>query len=248
MLLRQRILPVPEEHDANRLQTGHSTMTTHAEARMASMPNCTYEIRQISTRVGRTIELTLSRIGERPQLAGARPIAVILEIGRSALRSTIREDRTGAAWTMKPCQQRPTPSWPPRRMNSRNVWETIMETCVNFNNGWVPWNKGKLLGQKAPLRLKEIWAIRIRLELAGRMRELALFNLAIDSKLRACDLTALRVRDVCMESGCCHAQPSCSRKRGDRCSSNSPRPPATASGRGLPPRSWHLAISCFRAA
>jgi integrase len=59
-----------------------------------------------------------------------------------------------------------------------------------------PWNKGKLVGQKAPLRLKEIWAIRIRLQLAQRARELALFNLAVDSKLRSCDLVKLRVRDV----------------------------------------------------
>jgi integrase len=59
-----------------------------------------------------------------------------------------------------------------------------------------PWNKGKLVGQKAPLRLKEIWAIRIRLQRAERTRELALFNLAVDSKLRACDLVRLRVRDV----------------------------------------------------
>jgi integrase len=59
-----------------------------------------------------------------------------------------------------------------------------------------PWNKGKLVGQKAPLRLKEIWAIRIRLQLAERVRELALFNLAVDSKLRSCDLVRLRVKDV----------------------------------------------------
>ena len=59
-----------------------------------------------------------------------------------------------------------------------------------------PWNKGKRVGQKAPLRLKEIWAIRIRLQLAERTRELALFNLAIDSKLRSCDLVTLRVRDI----------------------------------------------------
>jgi integrase len=59
-----------------------------------------------------------------------------------------------------------------------------------------PWNKGKLVGQKAPLRLKEIWAIRIRLQLAKRARELALFNVAVDSKLRSCDLVKLRVRDV----------------------------------------------------
>jgi integrase len=60
-----------------------------------------------------------------------------------------------------------------------------------------PWNKGKLVGQKAPLKLKEMWAIRVRLQLADRRRELALFNLAIDSKLRRCDLVKLRVRDVC---------------------------------------------------
>ncbi len=59
-----------------------------------------------------------------------------------------------------------------------------------------PWNKGKLIGQKKPLKLKEIWAIRIRLQMAERLRDLALFNLAIDSKLRGCDLTKLRVSDV----------------------------------------------------
>ena len=51
-----------------------------------------------------------------------------------------------------------------------------------------PWNKGKLIGQKPPLKLNEIWGIRIRLQLTRKHRELALFNLAIDSKLRACDL------------------------------------------------------------
>jgi integrase len=60
----------------------------------------------------------------------------------------------------------------------------------------IPWNKGKLVGQKPPLKLKEIWAIRIRLQLADRLRDLALFNLAIDSKLRSCDLVRLRVSDV----------------------------------------------------
>jgi integrase len=60
-----------------------------------------------------------------------------------------------------------------------------------------PWNKGKLVGQKAPFKLKEIWAIRVRLQLAERFRDLALFNQGIDSKLRACDLVKLRVRDVC---------------------------------------------------
>jgi integrase len=59
-----------------------------------------------------------------------------------------------------------------------------------------PWNKGKLIGQKPPLRLQEIWSVRTRLQMAGRTRELALFNLALDSKLRGCDLVRLRVRDV----------------------------------------------------
>ena len=60
----------------------------------------------------------------------------------------------------------------------------------------ISWNKGKLIGQKAPLKLKEIYAIRIRLQLDHRIRELALFNLALDSKLRGCDLVKLRVCDV----------------------------------------------------
>jgi integrase len=59
-----------------------------------------------------------------------------------------------------------------------------------------PWNKDKLVGQKAPLKLRDIWAIRIRLQLRHCTRDLALFNLAIDSKLRACDLVKLRVLDV----------------------------------------------------
>lgn len=61
----------------------------------------------------------------------------------------------------------------------------------------VPWNKGKIVGQKAPFKLKDIWALRVRLQIEGRVRELALFNLGIDSKLRGCDLVALKVRDVC---------------------------------------------------
>jgi integrase len=57
-----------------------------------------------------------------------------------------------------------------------------------------------LRGQKPPLKIKEIWAIRIRLQLEERIRDLAMFNLAIDSKLRACDLTALKVDDVAIRS------------------------------------------------
>ncbi|MCQ4143400.1 tyrosine-type recombinase/integrase [Vogesella sp. AC12] len=58
------------------------------------------------------------------------------------------------------------------------------------------WNKGKLIGQKPPLKPKDIWAIRIHLQNKHAVRDLAMFNLAIDSKLRGCDLVCLRVRDV----------------------------------------------------
>jgi integrase len=59
-----------------------------------------------------------------------------------------------------------------------------------------PWNKGKLIGPKPPLRPSHVWSIRTKLQLEGRTRDLALFNLAIDSKLRGCDVVAVRVDDV----------------------------------------------------
>jgi len=74
--------------------------------------------------------------------------------------------------------------------------ETFVEISTKAEVHLIPWNKGKLVGQKPPLKLKEIWAIRIRLQLNHQLRQLALFNLAIDSKLRGCDLVGLRVRDV----------------------------------------------------
>src|SRR5712664_541713 len=77
--------------------------------------------------------------------------------------------------------------------NSLQHKEPVMSATSNRE----PWNRGKLVGQKTPFKLKEIWAIRIRLQIASRCRDLALFNLAVDSKLRACDLMQLRVRDVC---------------------------------------------------
>jgi integrase len=60
----------------------------------------------------------------------------------------------------------------------------------------VPWNKGKLTGAKPPLRPKHVWSIRTKLQIEGRARDLAIFNLAIDSKLRGCDVVAIRVEDV----------------------------------------------------
>jgi hypothetical protein len=75
-----------------------------------------------------------------------------------------------------------------------------------------PWNKGKLIGAKPPLRPKHVWSIRTKLQIAGRTRDLAMFNLAIDSKLRGCDVVRLKVKDVAP-----HVTPStvrpCARRR-----------------------------------
>jgi site-specific recombinase XerC len=78
----------------------------------------------------------------------------------------------------------------------RQTMHTVIPSLIGFAR--VPWNKGRLIGQKRPLKPKEVWAIRIRLQLERRRRDLALFNLAIDSKLRGCDLVWLRVNDVCI--------------------------------------------------
>ena len=71
-----------------------------------------------------------------------------------------------------------------------------MGTAANASHR-EPWNKGKIVGQKAPFKPKDIWALRVRLQMEKRARELALLNLGIDSKLRGCDLVALKVCDVC---------------------------------------------------
>jgi hypothetical protein len=73
---------------------------------------------------------------------------------------------------------------------------TVIPSFVGFARA--PWEKGRLIGQKRPPRPKEVWAIRVRLQLEQRRRDLALFNLAIDSKLRGGDLVRLRVSDVCV--------------------------------------------------
>ena len=72
-----------------------------------------------------------------------------------------------------------------------------MFVLLEDNTPRPPWNKGILTGQKPPLKLQEVWAIRIRLQLAFHVRDLALFNLAIDSKLRSCDLVRLKITDIC---------------------------------------------------
>jgi len=71
-----------------------------------------------------------------------------------------------------------------------------MSFRITTQNHKEPWNKGRIIGQKAPLKLQEIWSIRIRLQMSKNHRQLAMFNLAIDSKLRGCDLVRLRVSDV----------------------------------------------------
>src|SRR3981189_65744 len=70
------------------------------------------------------------------------------------------------------------------------------ENCFSPAPRRVPWNKGKLIGAKPPLRPKHVWSIRTKLQVEGRTRDLAMFNLAIDSKLRGCDVVALKVDDV----------------------------------------------------
>ncbi len=71
-----------------------------------------------------------------------------------------------------------------------------MENPIEVSSSHVPWNKGKLIGQRPALKLKEVWAIRIRLQISKNIQELSLFNFAIDSKLRNCDLVRLKVSDI----------------------------------------------------
>ena len=73
---------------------------------------------------------------------------------------------------------------------------------MNDKTSYIPWNKGKLTGQKRPLKPKHVWAIRTRLQLAKKSRDLALFNVAIDSKLRGCDLVRLHIEDVAPHGQC----------------------------------------------
>src|ERR1700694_5326323 len=76
-----------------------------------------------------------------------------------------------------------------------------------------PWNKGKLTGAKPPLQPKHVWAIRTRLQIASRTRDLALFNIALDSKLRGCDVVSLKVEDVARTATPWTGRQSASRRR-----------------------------------
>ena len=71
-----------------------------------------------------------------------------------------------------------------------------MKTLLKRLQNMGPWNKGRMLGQKAPLTAQEIWSIRMRVQDEDRERDLVVFNLAIDSKLRACDLLQIKVSDI----------------------------------------------------
>ena len=72
----------------------------------------------------------------------------------------------------------------------------IQDNAIPIAPKRTPWNKGKLIGAKPPLRPKHVWSIRTKLQVENRTRDLAMFNLAIDSKLRGCDVIALKVEDV----------------------------------------------------
>ena len=85
------------------------------------------------------------------------------------------------------------------RSGGRERWSNHHAHSTSRQSSQGTWNKGLLIGQKRPLLPKQVWSIRVRLEMVGSLRDLALFNLAIDSKLRACDLVRLRVDAVCSD-------------------------------------------------
>jgi hypothetical protein len=121
-----------------------------------------------------------------------------------------------------------------------------MDQFIGTESHRDPWNKGKLVGQKAPLKLKEIWAIRVRLQLSQRTRDLALFELAIDSKLRACDLVKLRVRDVSHGDRLAAQAIVMQQKTHARCSSRSPSKREMRFRLGSATRACARMIFCFR--
>jgi hypothetical protein len=84
-----------------------------------------------------------------------------------------------------------------------------------------PWNKGLLIGQKKPLEPKHVWSIRVRLEIARSWRDLVIFNLAINSRLRACDLVKLRFDDICLAAEVRHRATIVQKKQVDQSSSRS---------------------------
>jgi integrase len=86
--------------------------------------------------------------------------------------------------------------------------------CTSYRQSKRPWNKGLLIGQEKPLEPKHVWSIRVRLEIARSRCDLAIFNLAIDSKLRACDLVKLRLDDICSGANVRHRATIVQKKTG----------------------------------
>src|SRR5688572_2257382 len=82
------------------------------------------------------------------------------------------------------------------RTRNRSRSMTMQDQAAISTPRRVPWNKGKLTGAKPPLQPKHVWSIRTKLQIEGRARDVAMFNLAIGSKLRGCDVVAIRVDDV----------------------------------------------------
>ena len=111
-----------------------------------------------------------------------------------------------------------------------------MDTGTTTEGRAIPWNKGKLLGQKPPLKLKEIWAIRIRLQLDHRTRELALFNLAIDSKFAGATWSGFASTMWFKAVVSRPARLSCRRRPSGRCNLRSPSKRGTRSPPGSPRR------------
>src|SRR6478752_7639635 len=90
----------------------------------------------------------------------------------------------------------------------------MAEDPARLVSRYEPWNKGLLVGQKKPLEPRHVWSIRVRLEIALSKRDLAIFNLAIDSKLRAGDLVKLRLDDICLGNNVRHRATIAQKKTG----------------------------------
>jgi integrase len=110
-----------------------------------------------------------------------------------------------------------------------------------------PWNRGKLIGPKPPLKTREIWSIRVRLQVAQRVRDLALFNLALDSKLRACDLVALWVDDVALNGRVRSCATVIQRKTGRPVLFEITEQTREAVGRWIEKKNLHKGEHCFQA-
>jgi hypothetical protein len=110
----------------------------------------------------------------------------------------------------------------------------LMANPTSLSRRREPWNKGRLIGQKRRLKPKDVWTIRVRLQLEDRKRDLAMFNLAVDSKLRGCDLVRLKIHDVSAGGRVRDRATVIQKRRADRFSSKSPSKPEALSEIGCP--------------